>query len=84
MKGGKYKLRMTKENKEKAFLAGFAVYLIILIQGSVHLSACSLGFTRAIIVGSIILIIFKLLIFKFTRLKFLDPSGEIAAKPNQG
>ena len=84
MKGGKYKLHMTKENKEKAFMAGFAVYLIILIQGSVHLSAGSRDFPRPIIVGSIILIILKLLIFKFPRLKFLDPSGEIAVKPNLG
>jgi hypothetical protein len=69
---------MTKRFKEVAFMMGFLVYLIILYLDSSKLSAGSRAFPMAVIGISVIVIALKLLTFRFSWLKFLDPSGDVA------
>lgn len=70
---------MTQRCKETAFMIGFLIYLLILYLASAKLSAGSRAFPMAVIVVSLIAVGLKLLTFQFKGLKWLDPSGNVAA-----
>jgi hypothetical protein len=57
---------------------GFLLYLIILYVDSHNVSEKSRAFPMVVIVIAFIAAILKLLTYKFPRLKFLDPSGNVA------
>jgi hypothetical protein len=69
---------MTQRFKETAFMIGFLIYILILYVNGSKLSADSLLFPKVIISISVIAVGLKLLTLRFPRLKFLDPSGNVA------
>ncbi len=72
--------KMTKKTKEIAFMAGFAAYLAVLYFSSAKLASASKAFPFAIICLSLVVIVLKVLTYRFPKLKFLDPSGEMGKK----
>ena len=75
--GKAYKMQFRKFNHEIAFMAGVAIYLIILIIAGSGLSPETLLFPGLIMVAAGAIIGLKLLIYKFPKLKFLDPGNTL-------
>ena len=59
-------------------MAGFLVYLLILYLDSANLSEGSRAFPMAVMGVSLIAVALKLLTLQFERLRWLDPSGNVA------
>ena len=72
--------KMTKKTKEIAFIVGFSAYLAVLYFSSAKLAPASKAFPFAIMGLSVFVIILKFLTYRFPKLKFLDPSGEVGKK----
>lgn len=69
---------MIQKLKDASFVIAFLLYLIILYVDSHNVSAKSRAFPMVIIIVAFIAAGLKLLTYKFPRLKFLDPSGNVA------
>lgn len=67
--------KLSKKTKDLMFMAGFAIYLLVLYIDSAKLSASSRALPMGIMVTSVIIIALKLLVYVFpNKLKFLDDS----------
>jgi hypothetical protein len=68
-----------KFKREIGFLIGIAIYLVVLIIAGSGLSPDSLLFPGLIMVAAGVIIGLKLLIYRFPRLRFLDPGSNIVS-----